>query len=76
MKGGAYVYIYSQLKNNQYKQVTIRVHTSYMIYPEMTKLTICVSYVFKVLLFLDYELRVCFLCSFVSVNGLKEIASF
>ena len=65
-----FVCICSQLKNNQQMQlqVTIRVHTSYMIYPETTKLTICVSYVFKVLLVLDYELRVCFLCLLVSVN--------
>ena len=33
-----YVYLYSQLKNNQYIQVTIRVHTSYMIYPETPSL--------------------------------------
>ena len=71
-----YVYRCSQLKNNQRIQVTIRVLTSYMIYPETTKLTICVSYVFKILLVLDCELRVCFLCLFVSVNGLKKIASF
>ena len=44
-----YVYLYWQLKNNQYIQVTVRVHTSYMIYPETTKLTICISCVFKVL---------------------------
>ena len=41
------------------------------------KLTICVCYVFKVLLVLEYKHRGCSLCFFVSVNSLKKkIAGF